>query len=742
MRRGISFNPGSFHYNPPAQETQDRSESSAASSSLAAPGEIAAGAAATDEQLAQLNKAVLDAFIQKAEKHRDNTKLTIDYYRDVLEEVAHFLAQQPQKCSLEDLQRLLSSGNRDDDKRRTEGLITGFIASGRAKITLGRERSSNKLFDVIFPLGQSAHSNGSIRLLFSEISRQAERLIHAYANTLPHRAQISQKKFNEYVGHLRHFAKWLDAKRYNEQPVSDEENSLEKLGSLEKLRVYSDEKSVDKVVARFLQEKQGDSDIPENTRKNIGGAVTSFRNLMRTHESGTSSSRASVSAAAPVVLSSLQRQLLRQFGNEAGPSTSFRTEGMQTEAVVLANNPLQTSDFPVPVSPPISVSTAEPAVGEPDAEGNAAVSPAQSWPLLQLEAEAGQPAPLLQEDWQAAIEAGNAAGEEAKRILSELAPFQQQKLLSDIHAQKIQISPRTKQLILKYKDAAQKEGNKKIKTGTIDNYARHLGHLAEWLDTQRGHEQEIPYELDSLEKLGRHPEDGHVKGVLESFKKNSAAPPSVKWNIQAAVNVLRRIWPRIEAQLGAEQPPPLSQHSPQNVAVTDTALSEEPLAQPHESVPEASGRQADAAQTREVGVVAIEEEQGAFSESEWAAIPFDLEGAAFPNFGNMRFGGNFFDFILDEDGVAFQAAGPGNERLLQPVRTATSQADLPGSSQVELGTTRPREDADPSSSSAAPAPLASPRSKQAALQQRLFGQVGEASRMAQPGSLKRPAPES
>ena len=70
---------------------------------------IAAGAVVTDEQLAQLNKTVLDDLMQKAERYSDNTALTKDYYRDVLEEVAHFLMQLPQKSSLMDLQNLLNS---------------------------------------------------------------------------------------------------------------------------------------------------------------------------------------------------------------------------------------------------------------------------------------------------------------------------------------------------------------------------------------------------------------------------------------------------------------------------------------------------------------------------------------------------------------------------------------------------------------------------------------------------------
>lgn len=91
-----------------------------------------------------------------------------------------------------------------------------------------------------------------------------------------------------YAGSLKDFAKWLDAKRYSGQPISDEKDSLEKLGSLEKLCVYPHEESVNKVVARFLRENQNDSKVPKTTRYEIHWAVKSFRKVMGSQESRTS----------------------------------------------------------------------------------------------------------------------------------------------------------------------------------------------------------------------------------------------------------------------------------------------------------------------------------------------------------------------------------------------------------------------------------------------------------------------
>lgn len=636
MRRSISFNPGNFHYKQPTQEVRDRPESPAAGSSLATPGNMAADAAAHHEQLTQLNKTVLDDFIQKAEKHPDNTKFTINYHRDVLEEVADFLAKQPQILSLQDLQRL--NNCKRDDRMRLDDLTKKFNVSRNAKITLrpgyGATRT-NMLFGVFDILRKLVAPDASIKLSPAEISRQAERLIHEYANTPLDRAQISEKYLRQYACDLKHLAKWLDAKRESGQPVSDEENSLEKLGSLEKLRTYPDDKSVKKVIEHFRKEKKDDPKFPERTKNGIGAAVKSFRKLMGSQENRASGSSVSVTAPVAAVPAVFQRML----------------------------------------------------------------------------------------------------------------------------RPKIQVSHQAEQIIAAYKAIVQrKESHKERVMDVIKSDAWRLRCFANWVETLSASGKKVLHGLDSLEKLGNHRDTDEVKAVLESFKQNSAAPLSAKNKIQSTVDVFRWIWHRIEAKLkeekqaaddfeadqfAAELEAALSSHSPcspQNVAGTSITLSEEPLAQPHRPIPEASERRNDAEldhmpQTSEVSAAAIED-QGAPFEPEWN-IPFDPAelGAGLYGFENVSLGDDFFDFMRDEDWENLHAASPTEERQRQPGVTVTSQVGMASSSQAKFGTAHPHAGANPSSSTV-PAPLAPPNPERAEFRRQLLGEVGEAAR------LKRPAPES
>lgn len=667
MRRNISFNPDNFHYKQPAQEAGDRPESPTAGSSLATPGNMAANAAATHEQLAQLNKTVLDDFIQKAEKHLGNTKLTIDYYRDVLEEVADFLATQPQIRSLQDLQRLNCSN--PDDRRRVNNLIKEFYARGNAKITLGiKYAKKDKLLKVFDALNQSVAPNASIKLQLSNISRQADRLIHEYASTPLVQAGISEKYLKQYTFDLNHLAKWLDAKRESGQPVSDEENSLEKLGSLEKLRTYSDDESVKKVIEHFCKEKENDPEFPERTKSGIGAAVKSFRKLMGSRESRVSSSSVSVTApvaAVPAVaMSRIQFQLLRDRDNEQ-------------------------------VLPPKN------------------------------------------------------------------------------RASRIQVSHQAEKIIDTYKFIMLRGANnyKERGVGTIQGDVFRLKHFARWAERPRESGEEILHGLDNLEKLGSHHDDDEVIDVLTSFKQNSEAPQGIKNGIQGTVNAFRWIWNQIEAELEkkeklkeeesatedfetdqfaaeleAELSSASSPYSPQNVALASTTLSEEPLAQPHKSMPEISERQTDAAldhmpQTSEVGSAAIEDQEAPF-EPEWGNIPFDPAELSTRLYGfeNVPLGDDFFDFMHDEDLEALQADAPAEERPRQSGDTVTSQADVASSSQAGFGTAHPH--ANPSSSSTAPASLAPPSPGQTEFRRQLLGEVGEAARLKQPAPEPQTGPRS
>ena len=736
MHRGISFNPGNFHYKQPTQEARDRPESSAAGSSLVTPGGIAADAAAIREQMEQCNKTVLDNFIQKAERHSHNTKLTIHYYRDALEEVADFLAEQPQPQihSLQDLQRLNSSNL--DDRMRVDALIKEFYTRGKAKITLGHEFRTSMFFRIFDALSQSVSLETSIKLWPSEISRQAERLTHEYANTPLDRAKISKDKLRQYSGDLKFFSKWLDAKMEKGYPISDEENSLEKLGSLEKLLTYPNDESVKRVIERFLQESQNDSKVPKKTKNGIGKAVESFRKLMRSQESGTSglpvpvTAPAAAAAATPVFMSGIQFQLLREFnteaepfslagfmpGNqfqllrefnaEAAPSAPSRQENLQTKiagGATATNKPVTQTTRPM--LPPISPQAANLIrryrneapknarlqqvtvdvyarilkylarwIEKPRMPGQGIPHGLDSLEKLGSHHDNGQVEEVLKnfkEDHRKhpSIVAG------VFRAVASL----QQVLWPEIHAPKIRISPRAEQIIATYKLIVQEEGSHKERPqGTIEKDAWSLKYLATWVESA----QEIPHGLDSLEKLGGHRDDDEVKAALASFKQNSAALPSAKNQIQGTVNVFRWIWHRIEAKLKEEQAiddfaaeleadlsSSLSPYSPQNAAMTDATLSENPLTQPHRSVPEASDLQTDTAldhmpQTGEIGAAVIEDQEATF-ESEWDNFAAELEAELSSSLSPYSpQNATVTDATLSED------------PLVQPHRTVSEASDL------------------------------------------------------------------
>lgn len=209
-----------------------------------------------------------------------------------------------------------------------------------------------------------------------------------------------------------------------------------------------------------------------------------------------------------------------------------------------------------------------------------------------------------------------------------------------------QIPPEEAQIIGAYILIAQQDGShKKRSVATVCTDAWCLKHLANWLKQNAN----VPYGLNSLEKLGRHRNDDEVEEVLARFRQIPDVHPNTKKSIKAVVDVFRWIWHRIEDQLKKEK-----QAVENCEAARFAADLEAALVQTHQPVPEVSGWQADImfghmTQTREVGAAAMED-QAAFPAPEWN-IPFDPPemDVAFQDFEDMLIDDDFFEFTFDEE---------------------------------------------------------------------------------------------
>ena len=222
-----------------------------------------AGTALSNEKLARLNQAVLATFLEKADADPNNMQSSKDYCKDLLEELAGWLKGQTYYPRIRSLQDLLSG--LANCKVNVRELEENFIADG-AKL-LAQYGQQYTIFNPIINALRQSHHEPKIKLPISQISRQDEKLLHAFTTALTLKQDTGEGLVKRRVYALKVLCKWLLAQTASGQSIPHG------LDSLEKLRDHPDEKEVEDVICQCR-------DHPDTSDSaNIKIAVQSLREL-------------------------------------------------------------------------------------------------------------------------------------------------------------------------------------------------------------------------------------------------------------------------------------------------------------------------------------------------------------------------------------------------------------------------------------------------------------------------------
>ena len=216
-----------------------------------------ADATLSDEQVTQLNREVIATFLQKADAHEDNTQLTLDYWRDVLVEVAGWLKQQthyPHLRSLVDLQSFLHSLAQQNMRKSSYfkhvlDLESHFAASTAAPIRSIGADNQKRLTNLIYAIYDSSLRFPRIKLPSSGLSRKEEWLLHAYVDA-GLRKGTNKRALQTQVGCIGYLCQWLHKQKALQKSIPYGLDNLEKLRDHPK----SQENEVNKVVEDFLND--------------------------------------------------------------------------------------------------------------------------------------------------------------------------------------------------------------------------------------------------------------------------------------------------------------------------------------------------------------------------------------------------------------------------------------------------------------------------------------------------------
>ena len=231
-----------------------------------------AGAALSDEELTQRNRATLDDFFQKVDADPSNTPLTKDYWRDVLMEAADWLKQQasfPDIRSLADLRELLYA--KAENASACRWALKSHFTENAAIARIQRVGTDNKksLNSVISNLSLSLdESEIEISLPPSYLTRQDEWVLHRFEAAGMQRGKRSGS-IQDKICLLKNFCKWLNEQTALPPPIPPA------LDSLEKVRLHPKDKEHE--VEALIQHYQTTPGITKGNRKNILAAVRTFR---------------------------------------------------------------------------------------------------------------------------------------------------------------------------------------------------------------------------------------------------------------------------------------------------------------------------------------------------------------------------------------------------------------------------------------------------------------------------------
>ena len=498
MGRDISFNPGHAHYNWPAQGAQDHPESSVAGPSSAGPGELAAEAAVTGEQAAQWNA------------NRSSLPATAPVAMSSLQ--FQLLHQMHAEAGP-------STGLRPADMQ-TEAAFLAHDAAGHRggeldddlSYLLNDPRSDSRLAEMAAFVADSPSSaqmapateppsGGTVFSL--------AKIIGAYKAALQ-KAGRSAGGVSIYVAGLKHIAKWLESEKEKGHEIPHGLDSLEKLGR------HQNQDHVKEVLQSFKESDIAKA-IPLSVKANIGLAFAAFQQALWPEIHHPPKSQ----------LTPEEEQLIRAYmaiAQEEGSHKKRAPHTVLNDAVGLRH---------------LAQWLRESAASVPDG--------LNSLEKLGRHQNQDHVKKALQSFNESDIAKAIPPSVRAK-IRPAFAAFQQVLWPKIHHPPKSQLTPEEEQIIRAYMAIAQEEGShKKRAPRTVLNDAARLKHLAQWLRESAS----VPYELNSLEKLGRHRNDQEVNEVLGSFTQNAAVPPRIKISISSIVGVLRGIWFGIEAKLAA-----------------------------------------------------------------------------------------------------------------------------------------------------------------------------------------------
>ena len=773
MGRGISFKPGHVHYNRPAQEAQDHPESSVAGSSSAGPGALAAEAAVTGEPAAQWNE------------NRSGLPATAPVAMSSLQ--FQLLHQMHAEAGP-------STGLRPADMQTETTFLAHDAASHRGGEPdddllhlLNDPQSESRLAEMAAFVADSpspAQMAPAAEPLSGETVFSPAKAIEEYKATLRKNGR-SSGGVSAYVDGLKHIAQWLESEKEKGHEIPHGLDSLEKLGR------HQNQDHVKKVLESF-KESDSAKAVPSYVRKQIRAAFAAFQQalwpeihppksqltpeedqLIRAYmaiaqEEGSHKKRTPVTVLQDATRLKHLAHWLRESASVPYGLNSLEKLGRHLndqEVNEVLKGFTQSTAVPPRIKKAIS---------------NIVGVLRCIWFGIEAKLAAGHRGSEPDDDLSYLLN-----DPQSESRLAEMAAFVADSpplaLAAEPPSGETVFSPA--KAIAEYKAALQKNG---MSAGAVSHYVASLKHFAKWLESEKEKGHEIPHGLDSLEKLGRHQNQDHVKKVLESFKESDSAkavPSYVRKQIRAAFAAFQQaLWPEIhppKMQLPPEEDQLISAYmaiaqgegshkkrAPRTVLHDAAHLKH--LAQwlrESASIPyglnslEKLGRHRNDQEVNEVlasfkqsaavppwikrpisGIVdvlrwiwfrieaTLEKEKQAATDLDTTDLELDQFAA------DLEVDLDTTDFELNQFAADLDAA-------FSPSETATGWADPASSSLAQSGTTRPH--AHPSSSaSAAPAPGASARPEPAAWQPRLPGHaLGETSHVAQPGSLKRAAPE-
>ena len=658
---GISPHPSGFPCNALGQEEQDRSSSSPSTSTVAAAlaagtpsaqrgpvdrrsiqprllqqagpstqpqGNVQqpAGTALSDEELTQWNQATLAAFFQKADADPSNTRLTKDYWRDVLMEVADWLKRQtsfPNIRALVDLQDGLDEDRNDAVACRYA--LTLHFTENAATARLQRVGRYGKNHDDIISALHRSLGVSQIALPPSYLTRQDEWVLHEFQ---PVGLQLyTPNDLRDQIGVLKNFCQWLNDPAAHRQPIPSALDSLEKVrlhpkdkeheinALIQNYRNTPGVKNKDRILAAVRALRKGPSPTPASSAMvdpgmqpvlprqapshteqspplaepprllEMGQTSEEIRSPSSSAVASTSTVAAALAAGAstqrgPVDKRSSRSRLLRQME----PSTRPRGSGnvQQPAGAALSDEELTQRNR----------ATLDDFFQKVDADPSNTPLTKRYWRDVLMEVADWLKRQIsfpnirsladLRERPHAIAENVSACCRALERHFTEsgmTARIQRVghddiknlystllKLPLSLDESEISLLPsyltRQDEWVLHRFEAV---GKQQCAPDTLSNEINQLKQFAKWLNEQAALPSPIPPALDSLEKVRLHPKDkeDEVDALIEHFKKN--AHGMNKRKIKIAVQDLRTWLPPAPASSAAIDPgtqPALPQQAP------------------------------------------------------------------------------------------------------------------------------------------------------------------------------------